>query len=323
MPHDHAHHCSHPKTRQTKRLGVALALAVGYMLAELIGGLLSNSLALLADAGHMISDAVALGLSLFAVWIAARDSPAQRTFGYHRAEILAALANAAILIAAAIGIGVEAWHRLREPEAIRSTTMLLVACGGLVVNLLMLSILHGGKGANLNLRGAWLHVVGDTLGSLGVIVAALCLRFFDWLWVDPVASILISLLIIYSAWALLRDAVTVLMESAPASIPVEEVRQCLLAEPGVRGVHCLHVWTIATGLDSVSAHVVIEDPTVTSERLAQLQNAVSSRFPVEHITLQLEPECSAHCEEQPLEACRPGYSEPHTLMKRATEQAAD
>jgi len=313
MPHVHDTQCSHSKSPQTKRLAIALALALGYMLAEVVGGLLSNSLALLADAGHMASDVVALALSLFAAWIAARDSPTQRTFGYRRAEILAALANAALLIAVAIGIGVEACHRLREPEAIRSTTMFLVACGGLVVNVVMLLMLHGGKGANLNMRGAWLHVLSDTLGSVGVIVAALCLQFFGWLWIDPVASLLISALIIYSSWALLRDAVAVLMESAPTSIPVESVRECLIEEPGVRDVHCLHVWTIATGLDSVSAHVVVEDSSVTPERLTQLRHAITSRFPVEHITLQLEPEHSAHCEEQALEACRPGQgAEPAT-----------
>lgn len=306
MPHGHSHHCSHSRSVHSKRLAFALALAVGYMLAELIGGMLSNSLALLADAGHMVSDAAALGLSLFAVWIASRESPAQRTFGYHRAEILAALANASLLIAVAIGITVEAYHRFRDPEEIRSATMLLVACGGLVVNLVMLSILHGGKSDNLNMRGAWLHVLSDTLGSLGVIAAALCVRFFGWLWFDPTVSLMISLLIIHSSWVLLREAVSVLMESAPSSIPVEEVRQCLLGEPSVREVHCLHVWTIATGLDSVSAHVVVEDAVVTPERLKQLREAVSSRFPVEHITLQLEPEYSAHCEEQALEACRPG-----------------
>lgn len=295
-----------PPVLHTRRLAFALALALAYTLAEVIGGVLSNSLALLADAGHMVSDAAALGLSLFAVWIAARDSPAQRTFGYHRAEVLAALANAALLIAASIGIAVEAWHRLREPEAVHSTAMLLVATGGLVVNLVMLSVLHGGKDANLNMRGAWLHVLSDALGSLGVIVAAVCLRFFGWLWVDPAASLLISGLIVHSSWTLLRDAVSVLMESAPPSIPVDDVRRCLLDEPGVREVHCLHVWTIATGLDSVSAHVVVEDPSVTPERLSQLRGAIASRFPVEHITLQLEPEHAAHCEEQRLEACRPG-----------------
>lgn len=306
MSHGHAHHnCSTSKSVQTRRLAFALALAVAYMVAEVIGGLLSNSLALLADAGHMVSDAAALTLSLFAVWIASRDAPVQRTFGSHRAEILAALANAALLIAAAIGIAVEAWHRLQSPEEIESTTMLVVACGGLAVNFAMLSILHGGKDANLNLRGAWLHVLSDTLGSVGVILAAVCLRLFGWLWVDPVASILISLLIIHSSFALLRDAVAVLMESAPPSIPVQEVRRCLLEQPGVQDVHCLHVWTITTGLDSVSAHVVIEDPSVTTERLLELRNAITSRFPVEHITLQLEPECSAGCDNQPIEACRP------------------
>jgi cobalt-zinc-cadmium efflux system protein len=306
MPHDHEHHDpAAARSGQTRRLGVALALAAAYMLAEVIGGLLSNSLALLADAGHMVSDAAALGLSLFAVWIAAKDSPTQRTFGYYRAEILAALANAAVLIAAAIVIAVEAWQRLKSPEAIQSTTMLVVACGGLVVNFVMLWILHGGRDASLNIRGAWLHVWSDTLGSLGVIVAAVCLQVFGWLWVDPVASLLISVLIIHSSWSLLRDAVSVLMESAPTSIPVQDVRGCLLAEPGVRGVHCLHVWTITTGLHSVSAHVVVEESSVTTGRLRQLQNAIASQFPVEHITLQLEPEITAYCDEQPLEACRP------------------
>lgn len=308
--HDHDHGHVHVRSArslgQRRRLIAALALAAVFMLAEVVGGLLSNSLALLADAGHMLSDAAALGLSLFAVWIASQPPGPQRTFGYHRAEILAALVNGATLIAVSAAILYEAWERLQEPPEIASGLMLWIAVGGLLVNGAMLWILHGGRNENLNLRGAWLHVLGDTLGSVGVIAAAICLRLFGWLWVDPVASVLICVLIVFSSWRLLREAVSVLMESAPANIPVQDVRECLLGVAGVRDVHCLHVWRISSGIDSLSAHVVVEQEQLGDLPLRVLRQTLQQRFEVGHITLQIEPEGFSACSDREPDACDAG-----------------
>ena len=298
--HDDGHHASPTTPDRRRQLTFVLCLAAGYMLAEAIGGWLSNSLALLADAGHMLSDVVALGLSLLAVWMAARPATSQRTFGYHRAEILAALANGALLLAVSGGILLEAWHRWSDPPDIDSTTMLAIAIGGLIVNLVMLRALHGGHQHDLNVRGAWLHVLGDTLGSVGVIAAAIALKVGNLTWVDPVASAVICLLIVVSAYNLLREAVDVLMESAPPSVAVDDVRSCLLALPGVLDVHCLHVWRIASGRDSMSAHVVVEQDQLGAAQLLRVRTALQERFAVEHITLQLEPEGFAECTDQAL-----------------------
>lgn len=310
--HDHGQSGS-SAAGQRNRLIIAFGLSTLYMAAEVIGGLLSNSLALLADAGHMLADSAALGISLFAIWVASRPATARRTFGYHRAEILAALVNAATLIAVAGGILIEAWHRLRDPAAVQSTVMLAIAIGGLVVNLMMLAVLHGGREENLNLRGAWLHVLSDALGSVAVLVAAFFIRWQGWMWVDPVASAVISLLVLHAAWRLLAAAVSVLMESAPASIAVEDVRNCLLSVPGVRDVHCLHVWTISSGLNSLSAHVAVDSGHQGPQVLQVLRNAIADRFDVGHVTLQIEPDEFSACRETeipehqlPGAACRPG-----------------
>lgn len=307
--HDHDHDGGHshpPDDTRRARLLFVLGLAVAYMLAEAVGGWLSNSLALLADAGHMLSDVAALGLSLLAVWIASQPATPQRTFGYHRAEILAALANGTLLLLVSGGIILEAWHRWSAPPEIEANTMLVIAVGGLIVNAVMLSVLHGGHQHDLSIRGAWLHVIGDTLGSVGVIVAALGLRWWNLAWIDPVASVLISVLIVFSAVNLMREAVDILMEKAPESVSVSEVRDCLLSLPGVQGVHCLHVWRIASGRDSMSAHLVVETDRCNVDQLATARAALTERFAVGHITLQLEPVGFRACGEQALEHCEPG-----------------
>jgi cobalt-zinc-cadmium efflux system protein len=282
---------------------LVLCLAATYMAAEAVGGWLSNSLALLADAGHMLSDVAALALSLLAVWMASRPATTQRTFGYHRAEILAALANGALLLAVSGGILLEAWHRWRAPLEVDTTTMLAIAIGGLVVNLVMLRTLHGGHQHDLSVRGAWLHVLGDTLGSVGVIAAAIGLKLGNLTWVDPLASAVISVLIVVSAVHLLKEAVDILMESAPATVAVADVRRCLLSLPGVRDVHCLHVWRIASGRDSMSAHIVVDDDQWNVDQLRRVRSALQAEFAVEHITLQLEPVGYHECSDQALEHC--------------------
>lgn len=286
----HHDHDTHHRSANKRRLLLTLLLAGGYMVAEIVGGLLTNSLALLADAGHMLSDVAALGLSLFAVAIAERPPTAQRTYGYYRTEILAALANGSALIAVSIFIFIEAYRRLFAPPAVLGAAMMAIAAGGLLVNLLGLWILHAGRRQNLNVRGAWLHVLTDALGSVGAIVAGILIWAFGWNWADPVASVLIGILVIYSAWRLLLEAVFVLMESAPRGIDVDDVRRSMSEMPGVLGVHDLHVWTITSGMDSLSAHVVVVEQPPPADLLAELRTMLHDRFGIDHITIQIEPE---------------------------------
>lgn len=291
MAHSHAHRHDHGATRaaNTKRLRWALALAASFMVAEVVGGLAANSLALLADAGHMLSDVAAIGLSLFALWMAARPSGAGKTFGYHRVEILAALVNGATLVALAVWVVVEAVGRLDEPPEVRGPLLLVVAIGGLVVNLIALLVLHGGRDESLNVRGAWLHVMADALGSVQAIAAGALIWAFGWYWVDPVASIVIAVLIVYSSWSLLQEAVSVLMESAPGHLDVDEVRDAILAVEGVGEVHDLHVWTITSGFVALSAHVVAQEGR-NGDLLPALRGELHDRFGIEHVTIQVEPE---------------------------------
>jgi cobalt-zinc-cadmium efflux system protein len=294
----HAHHHHHDHRGQNKkRLTVTLALAGGYMVAEVVGGLLTNSLALLADAGHMLSDVAALGLSLFAVRLAERPATPTRTYGYHRAEILAALANGATLLAICVFILIEAYERLWNPPDVRGGTMMAIAAGGLGVNLIGLWVLGGGKSESLNIRGAWLHVLTDALGSVGALVAGALIWAFRWEWADPVASVLISLLVVYSGWHILTEAVSVLMESAPGGIDVDEVRNAIRAAPGVAGVHDLHVWAITSGMNALSVHVIAENGRPPAELLRELRTVLHDRFGIDHVTIQIEP---------------PGFEEPET-----------
>jgi len=273
-----------------RRLALTLVLVVIYMVAEIVGGLLTNSLALLADAGHMLSDAAALGLALFAIWFARRPPTPQHTYGYYRAEILAALINAATLVAVALYIFVAAIRRFASPPEVEGGLMLLIASGGLLVNLIGLWILRGGKDESLNIRGAWLHVLTDMFGSLQAMVAGALIWTLGWDWVDPLASILIGLLVTYSGWDLLKQSVSVLMESAPASIDVDEVRDAIISVPEVDGVHDLHIWTITSGLVALSAHVVTREDVATGPLLQKLRELLEDRFGIGHITIQIEPE---------------------------------
>lgn len=272
--------------RSGRGLALTLGLVLVYMVAEVIGGLLSNSLALLADAGHMLSDAGALGLALFASWFSRRPATSRHTFGYYRAEILAAVVNAASLIAIAIFIFVEAYSRFQTPHEVQGGIMVGVATGGLAVNLAGLWLLHGGRDESLNAKGAWLHVLSDTLGSVQAIVAGGLILAFGWNWLDPLASVLIGILVIFSSWALMRESVAVLMESAPGHVDVDEVRNCLMRIPGVQEVHDLHVWTITSGLVALSAHIAAERPS--GAVLHDLQHELDERFGIRHTTIQFD-----------------------------------
>lgn len=292
--HSHHHHPHHQHGRNVggnrRRLALVLVLAAIYMVAEAVGGWLTGSLALLADAGHMLSDVAALALSFFAVWIADRPRDARRTYGYYRAEILAALANGATLVLVALLIFHEAWQRLASPPEVPGGAMMAIASGGLLVNLAGLAVLHGGRHGNLNVRGAWLHVLSDALGSLGAIAAGALIWALGWNWADPIASVLIGALVIYASWRLLQEAVAVLMESAPRGLDVDEIARALAELPGVTGVHDLHVWTITSGLDAISAHLVAGDHLPYTQLLYSARTMLHERFGIDHVTLQVEPE---------------------------------
>ncbi len=286
MTHDG--HQSSDRPRATRRLAFALPLLAGYMLAEIVGGLVTNSLALLADAGHMLSDVGALGLALFAAWVARRPADSARTFGYLRAEILAALVNAAGLFVVAVLVLVEAWRRLASPPEVQGLGMLLIATGGLGVNLVGLWLLSDARGESLNARGAWLHMLGDALGSVGAMASGLLVWALGWRWADPVASALISALIIFSGWGLLRESVSVLMESVPGGIDLDEVRGELRAIVGVAAVHDLHVWSIASDMVSLSCHLTSDGTRPARDVLADARSRLAGHFGIEHVTIQVE-----------------------------------
>jgi cobalt-zinc-cadmium efflux system protein len=286
--HAHAHDHGHGRAGRTRALTWTLALVVGYTAAEVVGGLLSGSLALLADAGHMVSDAAALALTLVAIRFARKAPTAERTFGHHRAEILAALANGAALLALSVFIFVEAYQRLREPHPIEGGLMLGVAAGGLLVNLSGLWLLHGNHGDDLNVRGAWLHVLTDALGSVQAMAAAVLIRAYGWTWVDPIASILIAVLVIYSSWALIRQSVDVLMEGTPRHIDLGELRLALERVGDVQDIHDLHVWTITSGFVSLSAHMVVSERADAGAVLKSSEQVLAERFKIRHSTLQIE-----------------------------------
>jgi cobalt-zinc-cadmium efflux system protein len=287
--HSHAHGHSHG-SRNRKRLAWTLGLVAVYMVAEAVGGWLTGSLALLADAGHMLSDAAALGLSLFAMTMARRPRTSKRTYGYHRMEILAALANGATLVAISLLVLIEAVHRFSRPERVDAPGMIGIAAGGLLVNLAALALLHAGRDENLNVRGAWLHVLTDALGSVQAIAAGALIWGFGWQWADPAASVLIALLVVYSAWSLLKEATGVLMEGAPAHIDVDQVFDAMAEVPGVVEVHDLHVWTITSGMESLSAHVVVEEDCFDCDVLGAIRATLHERFGIHHITVQMETE---------------------------------
>jgi cobalt-zinc-cadmium efflux system protein len=272
-----------------RRLGLTLVLVAVYMVAEFAGGLLTNSLALLADAGHMLSDVAALGLSLFACRLAERPPTAQRTYGYYRAEILAALANGATLAVIAILTFFEAYQRFTGPPQVKAGAMIAIACGGLAVNLAGVAILRAGRRENLNVRGVWLHVLTDALGSLQAIAAGVLIAAFGWLWADPVASVLIAFLILYSAWNLLRESTAVLMEGVPGNLDVDAVRDALLGVEGVSGLHDLHVWTVTSGFVAMSAHLLV-GRAAPEGVLWEVRAMLRDRFAIEHSTIQIESE---------------------------------
>jgi cobalt-zinc-cadmium efflux system protein len=285
-----AHKKEHVHTHGSNRLRLVavLALTFAYMLAETIGGFLTNSLALLSDAGHMLADVASLVLALLALWFSARPVTTKKTYGYYRMEILAALANGAALVVISLLIAYEAFQRLKSPEDVKGFQVMLIALGGLVVNTVSAFVLHSASEENLNMRGAFLHVVGDVLGSVGAIVAGLLIWRWGWMAADPLISVAMCLLIIYSSWQLIRESVNILLESTPSHINIRAIVDAMHAVTGVTDVHDLHVWTISSGMEALSAHVTIEPGVSQRAALEELQERLRTGFNIGHLTIQIE-----------------------------------
>lgn len=301
--HAHGHGHSHgprkgglaeERRKDRRRLLFALGLTATIMVAEAIGGFLTNSLALLSDAGHMLTDVSAMILSLLALWFAGRPADLKKTYGYYRMEILSALLNGVLLLLITAFILMEAWQRVRTPAPVELGPMALVAGVGLVANLAALAFLH--QTHSMNVRGAFLHVLGDTLSSVGVLVGAGVMWWTGWYVVDPIISVLISVIIVVGAIRLVKDAVDVLLEAVPAHVDLEQVRSLMAKVPGVQAVHDLHVWTISSGMYALSAHLVVADPMVCNndDILSAVKHDLFDRFGIDHTTIQIESESYAH-----------------------------
>jgi cobalt-zinc-cadmium efflux system protein len=286
VSHVHAHVVQRARSRRV--LGVVLALTAGYAVVELVGGLATGSLALLADAAHMFGDTATVGLALFASWLAGRPATAQRSFGYQRAEILAALANGVALVALAIWIFIEAVDRLSDPPKILGGWVLAVAAVGLGVNLVAAWILDRAPGESLNVRAVYRHVLADLAGSVGVIAAALIVLTTGWRHADPLVGLAIGALVLFSSWTILRDSVSILLESTPAGIDADEVGRRMATMDGVVEVHDLHIWTITSGFAALSAHVLVRAGDDCHDRRRQVEAMLAHEFDLRHTTLQVE-----------------------------------
>ena len=306
MGHDHGH--SHGAgalragARHQRRLAIAFGLIASFFFVEAVGGVLTNSLALLSDAGHMLTDVIGLGMALAAIQLATRharrdDDGGQHTFGMYRLEILAAFVNALLLFGVAVWVLVEAARRLGDEPDVLGGPMLVVAVLGLAVNLVAFALLREGAAESINVEGAYLEVVADTLGSVGVILAGVLLQVFGWTWVDPVVGAALGLWILPRTWRLGGQAVRILLQSAPPDLDVAQIRTDLESLPGVVGVHDLHVWTLTSEMESASAHVVVAVGIDTHGVLDQARDLLQDRHHIDHATLQIEPADHTGCDE--------------------------
>lgn len=299
--HGHSHGHNHfEEAREGNKKGLIIALLVTtiIMFLEFFGGLITNSLALLSDSGHMLSDASSLLLSLVAIWFASKPASANKSYGFYRFEILAALFNGVTLFVIAGFIVWEAYGRFFQPPTVASGSMMLIASVGLFANLFSAWSLmrKGDVKNNVNLRSAYLHVLGDALGSVGAIIAGILMLLFDWYVADPIISVLVALLILKSAWGVIKHSTHILMEGTPSSINQDEVKSVLLEIKGVIDVHDLHIWTITSGLDSFSCHILVEDNINSQEVLQEAINKMHDIFLIEHTTIQIEKSQIAHNE---------------------------
>ncbi|HJV47194.1 MAG TPA: cation diffusion facilitator family transporter [Bacillota bacterium] len=295
--HGHHHH-DHSRDGNKKGLAIAFIITAGIMFIEFFGGLFTDSLALLSDSGHMLSDAASLLLSLGAFWFATRPASPNKTYGYYRFEILAALFNGLTLFVIAAIIIWEAYQRLQAPPSVSSGWMMIIAAIGLLSNLISAWALirQGDVVDNVNLRSAYLHVLGDALGSVGAIVAGLAMYFFNWYIADPLISVLVALLILKSAWGVIKHTLHILMEGTPITINQDEVKTVLEKIEGVLNVHDLHIWTITSGLDSLSCHILIQDDMDSQEILQQAIHRIEEKFKIMHTTIQVEKSELQHAE---------------------------
>lgn len=286
--HSHGGGAGTAAGRHKSRLLAAFGLTCAFMLAEVIGGLWTGSLALLADAAHMLTDAGGLALALVAIRFAEKPATPQRTYGYVRMEILSALANAVVLLLLTVYILYEAYDRFLEPPPILGGPMLAVAVVGLIVNLISMKLLAGGSSESLNVKGAYFEVLSDMLGSLGVIIAAVIVMATGWTLADPIVGAGIGLFIVPRTWILLKQAVHILMEGTPPEVDIALLEKSLLALPGVAAVHDLHVWTLTSGLDAMSAHIVVADMAQGRETLVAANRLLAKQFGLKHTTIQIE-----------------------------------
>lgn len=292
-----------PARGSRRRLQIVLVLTAVYMFAEAFGGWWTGSLALLADAGHMLADVAALALALMAVWFSARPATPGKTFGYYRLEILAALINGVGLVLIALFIFYEAYQRWFTAPKVRSIPMMFVAGGGLLVNLICARLLHRDRKEDLNVRGAWLHIMGDALGSAAAIVAGAVITVSGWNAADALFGMLIGLLIVWSSWHLIREATNVLLEGTPAHINLAAVEDAILATEGVTNVHDLHIWTITSGHEALSAHVIHAYSISQPNLLKELRTKLYDRFGVDHLTIQME---TSDFEDETIHFCQVG-----------------
>jgi cobalt-zinc-cadmium efflux system protein len=265
-----------------------LVITATFMVVEFVGGYLSNSLALMADAGHMLSDVAAISLSIFALWFAKRPATEAKSYGYLRLEILAALVNGVALVVIALLIYWHAWERFLFPEPVQASLMLIVALLGMGVNVAGAFLLHGASGHNLNVRGAYMHVLGDLLGSVGAVTAAIIIMTTGWLPADPLISVFVATLILFGSWRLIRESVDVLLEAVPRHINMREVHAAVLAIPGIEEVHDLHVWTVTSGFLAMSGHALIAQPEEYKRVLRDIHDVMHERFGITHVTFQVE-----------------------------------
>jgi cobalt-zinc-cadmium efflux system protein len=297
---DHQHAgTAHAASDGSRALTISLLIVIVMMVIEVVGGVMSNSLALIGDAGHMLVDGFALGLSLFAFRIAKRPATVTRTFGFHRVEIMAALTNGVILVVVTIYILYEAYQRFLDPPEVRSGLMLIVAVAGLVANLIGIWLLRRSSHANLNIRGAFLHIVGDTISSVGVIIGGIIISITGWGIVDPIIAVIISLIIVSGAYRLIRESSDILLEAVPKHVDVDKLVETIKNVPGVVEMHDVHIWTITSGILAMSSHLIVQDTMLsrTQEIISNVNHELAEHFGITHTTLQLECEKCETCSE--------------------------
>jgi cobalt-zinc-cadmium efflux system protein len=287
--HNHEEHLNHVAGRPLK---ITLFLVLVIMVAEIIGGVLSNSLALLSDAGHMLTDALALGLSMFAMNLARRPATSTKTFGYHRAEIMAALANGTVLVLVSVYIFYQAYQRFYDLPSVKSPLMLIVASIGLIANLIGIFLLRRGSHNSINVKAAFWHVIGDTLSSVGVIIAGVIIYFTGWTVADPILAVVIGVVILWGAVRIVRESVDILLESVPEHVEIGKLTAAVKSVPGVEDLHDVHIWTITSGIYALSAHLRIADQTVSQscDIVMKVNEVLAEDFNITHTTLQLECE---------------------------------